>query len=221
MKLRRLAALVSATVLALGMVTAVSATTDKVTICHASGLDGTTKFETLNISVNAVYGPGGHFNENGTPQAGHEQDYLGPCKADEPSSEPSHDASEEPSHDASEEPSQEASEEPSQEPECENEQGQPIECASVEPSQEASDEPSSEPSDEASVEPSEDASVEPSEEASDGQVEGLTSEPTLPPTDALATDSTNGPDGTLPLVLIVLGVIGLSAVVLTPVRTKR
>lgn len=51
----------------------------KVTICHASGLAGTTKYETLTIGYEAVYGPAGHFYENGTPQAGHEQDYLGPC----------------------------------------------------------------------------------------------------------------------------------------------
>lgn len=55
---------------------------DKITICHASGQAGTTKFETLTISRNAVFGPGGHFNENGTPQAGHEQDYMGPCVED-------------------------------------------------------------------------------------------------------------------------------------------
>lgn len=57
---------------------------DKVTICHAAGLDGTTHYVTLNISENAVYkDPGGHFYENGTPQAGHEDDYFGPCKTDE------------------------------------------------------------------------------------------------------------------------------------------
>ncbi len=55
---------------------------DKVTICHAAGLEGTTKFVTLTIAYPAVYGPGGHFNENGTTQAGHEQDYLGPCEGD-------------------------------------------------------------------------------------------------------------------------------------------
>jgi outer membrane biosynthesis protein TonB len=172
MKLRRLAALVSATVLALGMVTAVSA--------HRS------------VTMT---------NDNCNTE---QQD----LKCDAPSSEPSQDASQEPSDEASQEPSEEASQEPSEE-------------ASQEPSQEASEEPSSEPSDEASVEPSEEASTEPSEEASDGEVEGLTSAPTLPPTDTLGSDSTNSPDGTLPLVLIVLGVIGLSAVVLTPVRTKR
>lgn len=56
---------------------------EKVTICHAAGLDGTTHYETLTIGYNAVYGPGGHFNEDGTTQAGHEDDYLGPCKDDE------------------------------------------------------------------------------------------------------------------------------------------
>ncbi len=58
----------------------------KVTICHASGLAGTTKFETLSISENAVYGRNGnagHFEENGTPRAGHEQDTFGPCPGDE------------------------------------------------------------------------------------------------------------------------------------------
>lgn len=53
---------------------------NKVTICHASGLAGTTKYETLTIGWMAVYGPAGHFYENGTPRAGHEQDYLGACE---------------------------------------------------------------------------------------------------------------------------------------------
>lgn len=61
---------------------------DKVTICHAAGRAGTTHFETLTIGHQAVYGPGGHFNENGTTQAGHEQDYLGPCQGDETETEP-------------------------------------------------------------------------------------------------------------------------------------
>jgi len=57
----------------------------KITICHASGQTGTTKFETLTLSENAVYSPGngGHFNENGTPKAGHEDDYLGACTAED------------------------------------------------------------------------------------------------------------------------------------------
>ena len=164
MKLRRLAAVVSAAVLALGMVTAVSA--------HRSVITTTT--------------PGNCNTE--------QQDYQ--C--------PTADASQEP--DVSQEPSG-----------CHDVTGKPIECASEEPSQEAS----SEPSDEASVEPSQEASTEPSEQPSDGEVEALTSEPTLPPTDTMSGDSTSGPDSTLPLALIILGVIGLSAVVLTPVRTRR
>jgi hypothetical protein len=52
----------------------------KVTICHASGLAGTTKYETLRLDWHAVYGQSGHFLENGTPRAGHEQDYLGACR---------------------------------------------------------------------------------------------------------------------------------------------
>ena len=56
------------------------ATTEKVTICHARGLAGTTKFVTISPSVHAVYKrQGGHFFENGTPRAGHEQDYFGAC----------------------------------------------------------------------------------------------------------------------------------------------
>jgi LPXTG-motif cell wall-anchored protein len=61
----------------------------KVTICHAAGRAGTTHFETLTISENAVYKEnGGHFYENGTPRAGHEQDYLGECVTTPP---PPHD----------------------------------------------------------------------------------------------------------------------------------
>lgn len=52
---------------------------EKVTICHAAGQEGTDQFITLELAYPAVYGPGGHFNEDGTPQAGHEADYLGPC----------------------------------------------------------------------------------------------------------------------------------------------
>lgn len=52
---------------------------EKITICHAAGLEGTTKYVTLTLAYPAVYGPAGHFNENGTTRAGHEQDYLGEC----------------------------------------------------------------------------------------------------------------------------------------------
>jgi hypothetical protein len=58
---------------------------EKVTICHAAGLaSGPANWITLTLPWNAVYGQAGHFNENGTPQAGHEQDYLGACLTEEP-----------------------------------------------------------------------------------------------------------------------------------------
>lgn len=76
-------------VVALGAVSAVALAgghgggpPDKVVICHASGLAGTTKYETLELPYVAVYGQAGHFYENGTPRAGHEQDYLGECRTD-------------------------------------------------------------------------------------------------------------------------------------------
>jgi LPXTG-motif cell wall-anchored protein len=53
---------------------------DKVTICHAAGQEGTEKFVSLTIPYNAAYGQAGHFNEDGTPKAGHEADYEGPCE---------------------------------------------------------------------------------------------------------------------------------------------
>lgn len=52
----------------------------KVTICHAAGQAGTTHYVELTIGYPAVYGPAGHFYENGTTRAGHEDDYLGPCR---------------------------------------------------------------------------------------------------------------------------------------------
>jgi hypothetical protein len=58
---------------------------DKVTICHVAGrADDPANYITLTIGWNAVYGPGGHFNENGTPQAGHEQDTYGECEPPPP-----------------------------------------------------------------------------------------------------------------------------------------
>jgi outer membrane biosynthesis protein TonB len=54
----------------------------KVTICHATSSEKN-PFVTLTISENAVYKKnGGHFYENGTTQAGHEEDYFGPCLTD-------------------------------------------------------------------------------------------------------------------------------------------
>lgn len=72
--MKRLAALIALLLLTVPLV---ALATEKVDICHAAGLDGTTHYETLNISVNAL---GAHFNDNGTPKAGHEDDYMGPCQ---------------------------------------------------------------------------------------------------------------------------------------------
>lgn len=73
----------------------------QVTICHAAGLEGTTQYVTLTIAYPAVYGPAGHFFENGTPRAGHEQDYLGACVTEPP-----------PPPTCEEDPTQEGCEEP-------------------------------------------------------------------------------------------------------------
>jgi hypothetical protein len=69
---------------------------DKVCICHAAGLAGTTHFVTVCASRNAIFGQAGHFYEDGTPRAGHEEDYLGECKP-EPSPSPSPSPSQSPS----------------------------------------------------------------------------------------------------------------------------
>lgn len=55
---------------------------ERITFCHAAGQDDTTQFVTLTLPYNAVFGQAGHFNEDGTPAAGHEHDYLGPCEED-------------------------------------------------------------------------------------------------------------------------------------------
>ncbi len=52
---------------------------EMVTLCHAAGQEGTLQFTTLTIAYNAAFGQAGHFNEDGTPAAGHENDYLGAC----------------------------------------------------------------------------------------------------------------------------------------------
>lgn len=57
---------------------------DKVTLCHAAGQEGTTQYVTITVGYPAAFGPAGHFYENGTPRAGHEQDYLGPCQETPP-----------------------------------------------------------------------------------------------------------------------------------------
>lgn len=48
----------------------------KITICHVDGQVGSFKYQVLTIGFNAVYGPGGHLNEGGSAQAGHELDFL-------------------------------------------------------------------------------------------------------------------------------------------------
>jgi hypothetical protein len=53
---------------------------DKELICHVAGrADNPANYRTLDLPPSAIYGPGGHFNENGTTQAGHEQDTFGAC----------------------------------------------------------------------------------------------------------------------------------------------
>jgi len=88
----------------------VEAQADKITICHGAGQDDTTQFVTLTLATNAVYqnqGNGGHFYENGTPKAGHEQDYLGECRTASvsPSASPSVSPSVSPSSSPSSNPS--------------------------------------------------------------------------------------------------------------------
>lgn len=79
------------TVVTMALASSAFAEADKITICHGAGQEGTTHFVTLTLSRNAVYqdqGEGGHFFENGTPKAGHEQDYLGECNSPASSAEP-------------------------------------------------------------------------------------------------------------------------------------
>jgi hypothetical protein len=48
---------------------------DKITICHAAGRAGTSKYVEITVSRNASYA---HLDEHGTPRAGHEEDYIEP-----------------------------------------------------------------------------------------------------------------------------------------------
>ena len=53
--------------------------------CHVAGrADDPANIVTLTLPYTAVFGQAGHFNEDGTPKAGHEQDYLGPCQTTPP-----------------------------------------------------------------------------------------------------------------------------------------
>lgn len=52
-----------------------------VTFCHVAGLaEDPANTVTLTLPYQAVFGQAGHFNEDGTPNAGHEHDYLGECQ---------------------------------------------------------------------------------------------------------------------------------------------
>lgn len=84
-----------------GSAVTVGAKPEKVTICHAAGQAGTTKFVTLELPPAGV---AAHFTNNGTPKAGHELDYFGPCINDSPSEQPSESPSDEPSEEPSESP---------------------------------------------------------------------------------------------------------------------
>jgi uncharacterized repeat protein (TIGR01451 family) len=56
-----------------------------VTFCHVAGsAEDPANTVTLTLPYNAVFGQAGHFNEDGTPNAGHEQDYLGACNEEPP-----------------------------------------------------------------------------------------------------------------------------------------
>jgi len=58
----------------------------KVLICHAAGrspeFGGPTQYVLIEVSLNALYAPGGHFDEPGTPNAGHEDDFITTCDCD-------------------------------------------------------------------------------------------------------------------------------------------
>ena len=112
--------LLIAFVLVLTLSSTVIAKSDKVTICHAAGQADTTKFVTLTISENAVYGrngKAGHFEENGTPRAGHEQDYFGACVVSTPSPTQSGDPTPSPTPTESPTPTPSPSPTPSETPE--------------------------------------------------------------------------------------------------------
>jgi outer membrane biosynthesis protein TonB len=146
---------------------------DKVTICHATSSEKN-PFETLTISENAVYGPGGHFNENGTTQAGHEEDYMGPCDPEptcnpEPTNEPTPEPTTNPTPEPTSEPTSNPTQEPTPEP-------------TLEPTPDPTPEP--EPTPEATPVGTPEATPGPTD---DGLPRGprVTQEPELPPTDTI------------------------------------
>ena len=85
--MNKLLAALGALAIALTIALPVTAKQDKVYVCHAAGREGTTHYVTLHVPATESGYPQGHFTNNGTPKAGHEEDYLGPCL--EPSAKPS------------------------------------------------------------------------------------------------------------------------------------
>jgi len=83
---KRLTTSISIAIIALALTVSIASAAKPVfvTICHGAGLAGTTQYVTLTLPEQAVYGQAGHFNEDGTPQAGHEEDHLGPCVTETP-----------------------------------------------------------------------------------------------------------------------------------------
>ena len=83
MKFQRIMLILSITVLMAGILAFTTIrpvnANEKILICHAAGLEGTEHYIELNASVNAYFG---HFDNYGTPLAGHEHDYIGPCDLD-------------------------------------------------------------------------------------------------------------------------------------------
>lgn len=76
---RQLSVLTVAMSAALAIPLVALAQAEKVTICHVAGQLGSEQYVEITAAYNAVYGQAGHFNEDGTPNAGHEQDIEGPC----------------------------------------------------------------------------------------------------------------------------------------------
>ncbi len=76
--------------------TVIAKQSDKVYVCHAAGRAGTLKYVTLHVPATSTGYPKGHFTENGTQEAGHEQDYLGKCVTSEPSPTPTPEPTNEP-----------------------------------------------------------------------------------------------------------------------------
>ena len=88
---------------------------EMVTICHATSSQEH-PWEEITAAYPAVYGPAGHFSEPGSPNAGHEQDYEGPCVTVEPTAEPTQEPTQEPTAEPTTEPTEEPTQEPTAEP---------------------------------------------------------------------------------------------------------